>query len=181
MRFGIIIGRFQGLHQKHVNNLFIPAINECDYILIFVGSSQEERTRKNPFTFLERSSMIKDATNLEKYMFVALDDKDNDEEWTKQIRSIIKIYNEILYPFQENEFILYGTLKDASSYYLNLFPELTSRVCQGTGSEIGATQIREAWYNNQLDTVRDLIPETTYEFLMSEKGQTIKQEILGTK
>ena len=57
----VLIGRFQPLHNAH-----LEIIKRCtalaDHLVIIVGSANQPRTYKNPFTFEERSRMIRAAT-----------------------------------------------------------------------------------------------------------------------
>ena len=57
-RLGILVGRFQTLHLGH-EEMIRTAEMLCDEVGIFLGSSQESRTAKNPFTCEERTRIIK--------------------------------------------------------------------------------------------------------------------------
>lgn len=54
---GAIIGRWQFLHYGHCH-LIEEAYKRCDQLIIMVGSSQEERTIKNPLSIEERVHCI---------------------------------------------------------------------------------------------------------------------------
>ena len=54
---GIIIGRFQVLHLGHVE-MINKAIELCDEVGIFIGSSQESNTLKNPLSFEKRKEIL---------------------------------------------------------------------------------------------------------------------------
>lgn len=54
---GILVGRFQTLHLGH-QSMIEQALMLCDCVGIFIGSSQESRTAKNPFSFEERRDML---------------------------------------------------------------------------------------------------------------------------
>ena len=57
-RLGVIVGRFQTIHSGH-EMMIEKAVELCETVGIFVGSSQESRTYKNPFTYAEREAMLK--------------------------------------------------------------------------------------------------------------------------
>ena len=57
-RLGILVGRFQTLHLGH-EDMIRTAEMLCDEVGIFLGSSQESRTVKNPFTCEERTRILK--------------------------------------------------------------------------------------------------------------------------
>lgn len=55
---GIIVGRFQAQHVGH-EMMIDKAIELCDNVGIFIGSSQESGTVKNPFDFETRKRLLK--------------------------------------------------------------------------------------------------------------------------
>lgn len=55
---GILVGRFQTLHSGH-EQMIETALALCRKVGIFVGSSQESGTRKNPFPFELRREMLR--------------------------------------------------------------------------------------------------------------------------
>ena len=56
-KIGLYIGRFQPFHNGHAS-VVDEALIHCQKLVIAVGSSQESRTKKNPFTFEERKKFI---------------------------------------------------------------------------------------------------------------------------
>ena len=56
---GIMVGRFQTLHIGHTQ-MIRKAIELCDEVGIFIGSSQEFGTAKNPFSYEMRKALICD-------------------------------------------------------------------------------------------------------------------------
>lgn len=54
---GILVGRFQTLHAGH-QQMIETALSLCARVGIFVGSSQESGTRKNPFPYELRRKML---------------------------------------------------------------------------------------------------------------------------
>lgn len=55
---GMIIGRFQVLHRGHAS-MVRHALELCDKVVVYIGSSQEQRTELNPFSYDERVEMFK--------------------------------------------------------------------------------------------------------------------------
>ena len=55
---GLIIGRFQGFHKGH-QYMIEKALELCELVLVYIGSSQESYTERNPFTYEERKEMIR--------------------------------------------------------------------------------------------------------------------------
>ena len=59
-RLGLVVGRFQIIHSGH-EEIIRRAVELCETAGVFVGSSQESGTSKNPFTFEMRKDMLKDV------------------------------------------------------------------------------------------------------------------------
>ena len=59
-RLGLIVGRFQTLHTGH-EDMIRKAVALCDRVGLFVGSSQESGTCKNPFSYELRRQMLTDV------------------------------------------------------------------------------------------------------------------------
>lgn len=57
-KLGITIGRFQTFHKGH-QVMIDKAIELCDKVGVFIGSSQESGTNKNPFTYEMREGIFK--------------------------------------------------------------------------------------------------------------------------
>ena len=55
---GILLGRFQTFHTGH-EYMIEKAILSCDTVGVFIGSSQESGTAKNPFSYEVRESVLK--------------------------------------------------------------------------------------------------------------------------
>ena len=54
---GVIVGRFQVLHKGH-GDIIRKALQLCKETAIFVGSSQESGTLKNPFSYEIRKELL---------------------------------------------------------------------------------------------------------------------------
>lgn len=55
---GLVVMRCQPFHNGHFS-LLHKALNSCNKLYVVLGSTQESRTFKNPFSFEERVTMIK--------------------------------------------------------------------------------------------------------------------------
>lgn len=58
--FGYVIGRFQMLHKGH-EQLIDSAYDQCENLLVLVGSAQEYGTVRNPFDLKTRLSMLREV------------------------------------------------------------------------------------------------------------------------
>lgn len=87
MKRGLFIGRFQPFHLGHLKDIQ-DALKEVDELIIGVGSSNENKTKENPFTFEERVKMI-DSVLLKKnimgYAIFPIPDFNEDSKWVQHI------------------------------------------------------------------------------------------------
>lgn len=56
-KLGITVGRFQTFHNGH-RQMLQKAVELCDRVGVFIGSSQESGTNKNPFTYEMRKEIL---------------------------------------------------------------------------------------------------------------------------
>lgn len=56
---GLIVGRFQVFHLGH-EQMIRKSLEICDTTLVFIGSSQESLTQKNPFSYDLRKEILSD-------------------------------------------------------------------------------------------------------------------------
>ena len=86
MAKGIVLGRFQPFHNGH-EHLVLEALDKFQEVTIAVGSSQEEWTTDNPFSFKERQSMIEawaTENNLnERITVVGIEDINDPPNWVE--------------------------------------------------------------------------------------------------
>lgn len=118
----VFICRAQPATNAH---LFIvkQALEQADHVLIIIGSANQPRTIRNPFSFEERRSMFItsfDAEHLEgRINFDKISDFPyNDSEWVAAVQKIVSYYTSATKPIA-----IIGNIKNESSYYLNLFPQ----------------------------------------------------------
>lgn len=74
--------RTQPFHYGH-KSLVDKMLEECEYSTIILGSAQEERTQKNPFTLAERELMLRNVygPRLDGVTIFGLSDIENDSDW----------------------------------------------------------------------------------------------------
>jgi bifunctional NMN adenylyltransferase/nudix hydrolase len=156
---GVIIGRFQPLHYGHCY-LIDSALKKSNLnVVILLGSINQPRTYKNPYTFEERADMI--ISTYPMLRCIGINDyPGDDEKWRSEIKGHLKLYDDIT---------LYGYLKDKSSYYLNIFPEYNVELIN-VNLIISATSIREYIKERQFGVVRTMVPGPVYEKIKHYNG-----------
>lgn len=89
---GILIGRYQPFHNGHLE-VVKKLLEECDVLILGVGSAQCSHTGENPFTAGERYSMISGALKdekipLERYIIIPIQDIHNNSIWVQHVESM---------------------------------------------------------------------------------------------
>jgi bifunctional NMN adenylyltransferase/nudix hydrolase len=169
-KIGVFIGRFQPFHLGHkavVNQAIEDGINK---LIIIVGSAYSFKTFKDPFSYTVRQKLIElslqDIDN-NKFSIHPMEDYEEDYEWVNKITTIVL---NTLEEEKEYNVTLYGYRKDASSYYLNLFPDWGYREVLNKDN-INATDIRKSMYEFKWDDIKDKLYKDCYNYF------SIKNEI----
>lgn len=127
--YAVFIGRFQPFHKGHYH-VATEALKIAKKLIFVLGSHDSPRTPKNPFTTLERQSIIREAFSTgpeytDRITWAAqVDHTYNEDRWIASIQSSV---NSIALggPFNPDpiKIALVGYSKDHSSYYLRKFPQ----------------------------------------------------------
>jgi bifunctional NMN adenylyltransferase/nudix hydrolase len=166
----VYIGRFSPFHLGHAN-VVSRMIEKYDYALIIIGSSNQPRTTKNPFTFAERRKMILDwaidkyGPEVEEKLFFkeGIDVPYNDNLWIKGIdqhvhdvvqavkcrESAVQPCNDPWLSGIDVKSYLTGSDRDDSTYYLKYFPSLTKDLVvhdDRISKALSATMVREIYF-----------------------------------
>lgn len=170
------IGRFEPVHIAHIANIK-SCLEKANYVVVLVGSSKGPRTMKNPWSFSERSDMIRcnfsDEENISMGLAAIEDHPYNDNAWAAQVNRII--YDDIspFNPIPKNA--KRGILcphKDDSTYYLKYFSDLI-QVNVDIIPGIHASDIRDVYFTNFNSFVdrsyMKYISENTSNFLIKWK------------
>ena len=162
MKTGIFIGRFQPVHEGHVHALGLAA-SQVQKLYILVGSANQCRSIRNPWTFQERKQMLAlklHAQRITNYEILPLNDhRYSNTQWMSEVRATIEHYG-------MGSPILFGHMKEGNDY-LKWFPELKFKSIEAQYS-VNATQVRDRMFveNDPFmpETVRD-----DYAFYQKEK------------
>jgi bifunctional NMN adenylyltransferase/nudix hydrolase len=151
--YGVYIGRFQPLHVGH-ETIIREALERVETLIIVVGSSFVSRTPVNPFSFTEREQMLRMVFGHEiasgRIIILPLYDYEHDHAWISNLKSVVN--EAILDHANQGGVRLHGTRdfkvaltgygKDASSYYLKMFPNWDSIQIETQHGTINASDIR---------------------------------------
>jgi nicotinamide-nucleotide adenylyltransferase len=89
----IFIGRFQPFHKGHeavIRDIVGQLEKTGGKLTVGIGSANESRNERNPFTLAERKVMLELALSdiLHKIDIIAINDKYDDAKWTAQVKSL---------------------------------------------------------------------------------------------
>lgn len=155
----IVIGRFQPLHNGHIT-LISSAFDVAESVVVIIGSVNSPRTPKNPFTFAERSMMIQQSFTDQisrLFIFGVEDTLYSDQQWVSEVQYNVDIVT------HDKGVVLIGHHRDASSYYLDMFPQWQFLEVPAFENNLNGTAIRELFYN-QTDISR-LVPSSVTEVI----------------
>jgi bifunctional NMN adenylyltransferase/nudix hydrolase len=156
----LVVGRFQPYHNVH-HKLMQYALTQGKKVIVALGSAKSAPDVKNPFTPEMREKMIRacfdEETNKRLVFHGVRDYPYNENVWISEIQNIVLNEQEDSLDLPEEDDVLHrrklneqkvcivGHLKDASSYYLNLFPQWVFESYYDSSKEavnINATDIR---------------------------------------
>ena len=156
--FGVFIGRFQPLHIGH-EHVIRQALSQVKHLIVLVGSANVARNPRNPFTYDERAAMLRSAFRHEiaeeRLVIEPLNDHlYSDTAWVTEVQRRV---NAIVldcgngHGFQSNglrdfSVALTGYGKDASSYYLKLFPEWDNIQIDALHGTFSSTDVRQRYF-----------------------------------
>lgn len=170
------IGRFQIPHTGHEETLRL-AVKKADRVIVLIGSSNQARDPKNPFTFEERKSVLEsilfrlaseewERGRDVKYNILPIQDNIyNNNSWLMDVQSSIQSVT------SSTDITLTGFYKDTSSTYLSYFQynqDFIPEQKKSDGSAYHSSSYRKQYFSNDGIIGIDLPPETK-EFLYKFK------------
>jgi len=161
-----LIGRFQPFHNGH-KHLIDYGLEHAEKVIVLVGGSNKARSFKNPFTYEEREQMInwtyEDAGGdiPDRVVVEPLPDvPGNDDAWCGNVYAAINQY------MPENGTLgIIGYKKDASTYYLDLFPNAQQFMMEDGFATLSATEIRDHYFQRAPVFPERLCPPAVVDFL----------------
>lgn len=143
-RLGFMTMRAQPLHAGH-ESIILQASKQVDRLLLLIGSANQPRTVKNPWSYLERKAALEQFLSETKIKNVDIypvnDYRYMDGQWINDVTKLVESYD----GYSSTTF--FGHTKPGNDY-LTWFPqynyvELESHV------DITATEIRKEWYQKE--------------------------------
>lgn len=141
----VLIGRFQPFHNGHAA-LLAKALETAPRVVVLLGSAFSARNAKNPFSWEERAAMIActlSEADRERVSFLPMRDYYDDARWATTATTLVEQAIS-----GKARVALIGYLKDASSQYLNHFPDWDF-VGMPRQGDIDATTLRRIWFEGE--------------------------------
>ncbi|ADV67673.1 cytidyltransferase-related domain protein [Deinococcus maricopensis DSM 21211] len=180
-KFGaaVLIGRFQPPHAAHLR-VMLEALDLAEHLVVVLGSARAPRTPKNPFTDAERATMLRAAlrsADVPDDMVSVVGVRDvyyHLPLWVQDVQSAVhSVVGE------DAHVALVGFEKDASSFYLRLFPTW-SFVPSTPHGTLSATEVRAALMAGKWRALAKRVPypvlPTIWAFAASTDGQTVEAD-----
>ena len=155
-QFGIYIGRFQPFHLGHLHTIRL-ALDQAEEVILILGSHQVAPDIRNPWSSQERIDMLKACLgpeDLSRIHFLPVRDwLYSDNLWLSAVQQQVFAITK-----RSPSVAVIGHRKDASSYYLDLFPQW-DYIETGNYQNLNSTEIRRAYFGESQFDVRAAVPE----------------------
>lgn len=175
--FGIFIGRFQPLHIGH-EHVITRTLEKVERLIVLVGSANVARDPRNPFTYTEREAMLRSAFRHEiaqgRLIIAPIDDRlYSDTAWVaqvqRQVRALVLEHGNQhgfkTHGIRDFRVALTGYGKDASSYYLKLFPEWENLQIDSQYGTFSSSDVRTRYFQRIPDVPGAILSSGVAEFL----------------
>ena len=173
-QYGIYIGRFQPFHLGHLRTLNL-ALQKAEQVILILGSYRVAADTRNPWQLEERIAMIQaclDHQTCQRIHFVPVRDwLSSDILWLAAVQQKVQEITE-----GSESIVVMGHHKDASSYYLHLFPQWDF-LETGYYLNLHSSQIRAAYFAGQEQDYRDKLPPVITHFLEQFKTSDRYQKL----
>lgn len=168
LKAGVLIGRFQPLHNGHLELIF-KALEDYEILIIVIGSKNAKSgDERNPFSFETRTSFFSSILPKDKLIVLGLDDFHDEIKWLGALE-------ELLVPFTTSyDLYLCGMKKDlATAHYLDSILARTRCFTDKTVTDktvyseidIDATHIRELMKKDDWISIDLLVPKHVYDII----------------
>lgn len=169
-QYGLFIGRMQPIHDGHLT-VIKEGLKRCETLIIAIGSAQEERTTRNPLTYLERALLIRHVMESEgidpdRYLLVGVPDRVNpsdDESWGEYLLNYIED------AVGGRPTIMFEGAEEVRSHWFKPEDNIDRYTIGREIQPISATKVREALVNN----------DTRYFYANTPKGIWFAREFLA--
>ena len=161
-KVGVYVGRFQPVHAGHLKSI-ATALEDCEKLVIIIGSANRARTVKNPLSTNDRIHLLKISIKewfneplnpgwtdfptpsiLDRVHFVSLRDyMYNNYKWVSEVQLAVA---ELGGTVNDSKTAIFGHKKDDTSFYLDMFPFWVIKTLPSYYGGLSSTEIRESLF-----------------------------------
>jgi bifunctional NMN adenylyltransferase/nudix hydrolase len=174
----VFIGRFQPFHRGH-ERVVREGLALAHRVLVLVGSSNRQRSTRDPWTFDERKKLLLSAFSKEEQAHIAVrplpDAPYHENGWLASVQNAAAAELAQAGALSSAQVLLLGCVKDASSYYLKSFPQWT--FITSDGPPMDATDVRKALFAGDVERTEKMVPPAVYTQLKAFAESTLCQEL----
>lgn len=174
----VCIGRFQPFHNAHYE-ILCRAKAMSKLVITIIGSAQQSRTYKNPFSDKEREEMIKSVNPDLNVIHCVRDSMYNDQAWAIRIQETVTttLYNH--FGQRKYKVGIIGHEKDESSFYLKMFPQW-EHIDVECIEPLHATDIRDLYFRKDANNnfIKGVVPPSVFEFLKNFRDSEPYNQII---
>jgi nicotinamide-nucleotide adenylyltransferase len=156
---GLMIGRFQPFHNGHLK-LAHQILDDCEVLIVAIGSSQFNYTFLNPFTAGERvyfihDSLVEAKIDLRRVYIVPIFNLENNAIWVQHLMSILPKFDSI---YSGNKFVIELLSRSSESFHIHT-PKFHDEInCNGTNIRMNIVMNKE-WKDYVPDAVHRIVSE----------------------
>lgn len=150
----VYIGRFQPFTNAHYR-IVKHALSKAKKVIIVIGSAKRSRSFRNPFTAEERRDMISSIKDLKKAKIEYILQPNSNYNFNWWVKEVQEQVGKLTKPGDKIGII--GHKKDASSYYLNYFPQWEFIELPELEEGLSATSIRGLYFRDDVIISPNLI------------------------
>ena len=158
-KVGLFVGRFQPFHRGH-ESIVRKMLEECDKVIIAIGSAQAASTESNPFRYDYRRSMIQKVfpEYFNRIIILGITDRTNpcdDESWGEYL------LNTIYQNINLKPDAIYQGIEAKHNHWFDSFDIHIVNIDRGL-LEVSATEIRKAILEENFDYFKEYMPKALH-------------------
>jgi len=182
------IGRFQPFHSGHQYALR-TALSKASHVLLLIGSSGEPSSLRNPWSFRERTDMIRSCVSADDWKRITIqpltDMTYNDAAWAAQVQQLVdeccNVVQKVTVAVPPTVGMLCPKKDLSTSAYLEMFPQYTPVQCEISPCHTNASDIRRQLFGvfSQLPpdgVVHYKIRDFLFDYMVNNVGYTHLQD-----
>lgn len=161
-KLGMYLGRFQPFHNGH-KAIVDRMLEECEEVVIVIGSAQEKGTVKNPFPAWERANMIASVYKDKPVSIVCMPDRltiGNDSSWGDYVMEYLGSRG--YFPDA-----IYQGIEAERCTWWNNYPSIAIEDVSRLDIPISATLIRAAMIERRVDFIKENCPPEVANYIIN--------------